>query len=91
MSREHYFKIVVNCGHVGARKAIEVTRYFKGEDAVSCYFDAFFMPRSKKKRDCVKLVEIITQEEYFRGKEVERANPYLQIIEKKYLPLTVKL
>ena len=78
MGNEKFYRVIVACGHLGHRNSIEVTRYFKDYDILSCYFSAFQMPRSKKKPGCVKLVETITENEYLIGKKIEKENLYLQ-------------
>lgn len=77
-----YFKIIVNCGHLGGGKSVEVTRFIYAD----CMGDAFAMaskfPRVKCKTSggiSVKGCWEISYEEYFEGKKLEAENPYLQI------------
>lgn len=74
---DNYYVVVIACGHVGQRRSIEITRYFKAEGVINCYESAFLMPRSKKNNTCVKLVKKITLEEYEMGKLAEQENLYL--------------
>lgn len=75
-----YYRVIVECGHVGCGKKIEITRYFKANDAIQCYLSALYMPRSKKKPDSVKLIEPIEIKEYLVGKQAEKSNCYLNTI-----------
>lgn len=72
-----YYRVIVGCGHVGKRRMIEITRYFEAENLLQCYDSAFFMPRSKKKPNCIKLIEEISFQEYLNGKKEEEINYYL--------------
>lgn len=77
MIEEQYYIVVVECGHVGHRNSIEITRYFKDYDIVNAYLCGLDMPRSKKKRHSVKIVRQISYEDYIVGKELEKENVYL--------------
>lgn len=74
-----YYRVIVECGHVGCGKKIEITRFFKANDAIQCYLSALYMPRSKKKPNSVKLIEPIEIKEYLEGKQAEESNYYLNI------------
>ena len=78
-----YFRAIIACGHVGARRTIEITRYFEADNVLQCYVTALIMPRSKKKPNCVKLIEEIDFFEYFVGKEKEKDNYYLSVHKSK--------
>lgn len=75
--QENYYQIITECGHVGARNSLEVTRYFKDFDIITAYNCAQQMPRSKKKNNSVKSIKLITYEEYLSGKALEENDPYL--------------
>jgi len=77
MNHEKYYAVTVLCGHVGAGRSVEITRYFKDYDILSAYFSAKYAPRSKKSPTCVKEVRQISFEEYCEGKLREQMNPYL--------------
>jgi len=77
MNPKKYYRIIIACGHLGHKRSVEITRYFEADDIMECYCSSFWMPRSKKKVDCVKLVTPIEYEEYIRGKASELSNPYL--------------
>lgn len=77
-----YYRVIVCCGHVGAKKSIEITRYFEGNNIVECYEDAIYMPRSKKKPGCIKEIFEIGSNEYIEGKENEKNNLYLNTFKK---------
>lgn len=72
-----YFELVVDCGHVGAGRSLEVTRYFEANSLLDAYDSARYMPRSKKKSNSIKRVQEITFPEYQMGKVAERENNYL--------------
>jgi len=78
-----YFRVIIACGHVGTGRSIEITRYFEADNVVKCYMDAYYIPRSKKSNDCVKLVKEIDFQEYSIGKEDESMNYYLSIHKSK--------
>lgn len=83
MKNTGYYRVIIACGHVGTGKDIEVTRYFRDSNTVSCYFSAYHMPRSKKEPGCVKLVTPITPEEFFETKELDKYSDYLQTYGKR--------
>ena len=45
-----FFKIVVACGRVGIRREIEITRYFKADNAIEAWESAMIMPLAKKRQ-----------------------------------------
>lgn len=72
-----YYELIVECGHVGAGKGLEVTRYFKADSIISAYESAINMPRSKKKPDSIKHVVEVSYYVYSLGKLAEKQNNYL--------------
>lgn len=74
-----YFEIILENGHMGAGKGYEVTRYFKGKDAISVISKIRRLPRIKKRHtiEAVKFLRAITREEYIKGKIGEFKNTYL--------------
>lgn len=72
-----YYELIVECGHVGMGKSLEVTRYFEADSVLSAFVSAKNMPRSKKKASSVKRVIEITYSEYLLGKLSEEQNNYL--------------
>ena len=74
-----FYKIVVECGHVGAGKGYDVVRYFQGENVPDVLTVIKKMPRVKAKKTSksVKLIKSITEKEYRSGLDVQHANPYL--------------
>ena len=74
-----YYKIVIECGHVGAGKGFDVVRYFQGENMPDILTSLKNMPRVKAKRTSksVKLIKAITENEYKAGLNIQHANPYL--------------
>lgn len=79
MSKKYYL-IIIECGHVGAGKSIEITRYFEDFSLVEAYYSAINMPRSKKKSDSIKFIKEISYQQYCEGKLSEKLNPYLQTV-----------
>ena len=73
-----YFRVVVECGHVGAGKSFEAVRYWEAKNASHALSSASALPRAKKKNlAVVKSVIPITQDEYALGLKEEASNPYL--------------
>ena len=73
-----YFRVVVECGHVGAGKSFEAVRYWRAKNASHALSSASALPRAKKKNlTIVKSVLPITQREYDLGLKEEALNPYL--------------
>lgn len=85
MYNDKYFLVVIACGHVGKWKSIEVSRYFKSSDVLSCFEAAYFIPRSKKKSDSIKIIKEITEEEYEIGKVAEQNNLYLNTFDTSFI------
>ena len=77
MINEKYYLVVIECGHVGTGRSLEVARYFKDFNPINAYICASIMPRSKKKCNSVKLIKEISYEEYLIGKQLENENLYL--------------
>ncbi|GEQ23409.1 hypothetical protein CBU02nite_39150 [Clostridium butyricum] len=75
-----YYLIIVESGHVGAGKSIEISRYFEDFSLAAAYYSASNMPRSKKKSNSIKLVQEISYEQYCQGKLSENLNQYLQTV-----------
>lgn len=82
MYNDKFFLVVIACGHVGKRKSIEISRYFKAGDVLSCYDSANNMPRSKKKNNSIKMIREVTEAEYLKGKLTEQDNLYLSTFNK---------
>lgn len=73
-----YFRVVVECGHVGAGKSFEAVRYWQARNASHALSSASALPRAKKKNlTVVKSVMPISREEYDLGLREEAFNPYL--------------
>ncbi|HUT03195.1 MAG TPA: hypothetical protein VM163_04825 [bacterium] len=73
-----YFKVVVECGHVGAGKSVETVRYWHARSVSHALFSASGLPRAKKKNlTVVKSVVPITRDEFDVGLKEEASNPYL--------------
>ena len=75
-----YYKAIIECGHMGAGKAVDTVRYFRADNTVDLFSAAARIPRAKGKTlgTGVKLLEKISHEEYTRGLEETRSNPYLR-------------
>lgn len=74
-----FFKLVLEAGHVGAGKSYDMVRYFRGKDIISVMDSALRTPRVKKKGrgQGIKLIQPISEKEYFLGKIIEADDPYL--------------
>ena len=73
-----YFRVVVECGHVGAGKSFEAVRYWQAKNATHALSSASALPRAKRKNlTVVKSVVPITRQEYALGLKEEAFNPYL--------------
>ncbi len=83
-----FFKLILEGGHLGAGKSYDIVRYFKGRDILSVLGWAFHIPRAKKKESGkgIKLIKEISEKEYLLGKEREKRDPYLNPLNKRYLP-----
>lgn len=74
-----YFKLVMEGGHVGAGKSLDMVRYYEGEDIFAVLARSHAIPRLKKKgTGCgIKLIKEISRQEYLLGKGEEKRDPYL--------------
>jgi len=74
-----FYKIVIECGHVGAGKGFDVVRYFQGDNVQTVLASLKKLPRIKAKRTSksVKLIKAISEKEYRAGLNIEHSNPYL--------------
>lgn len=72
-----YYELIVECGHVGMGRSLEVTRYFQADSVLSAFESAKDMPRSKKRASSVKQVVEISYSDYLLGKSEEKENSYL--------------
>jgi hypothetical protein len=74
-----YFKVVVKGGHMGAGKSYDMVRYYKAQDMLSAFTGALSLSRVKKDPNgtAVFSIEPIVVDEYYRGKKMERRDPYL--------------
>ena len=68
-----FYKIVVECGHVGAGKTFDVVRYFQGNNIHEIIRKARKLPRvkSKKSSKAIKLIKNISEDEYLAGVSFE--------------------
>ena len=76
--QEMYFRVIVECGHVGAGKSFEAVRYWQAKSTTHALSSASDLPRAKRKNlTVVKSVVPITRREYDLGLKEEASNPYL--------------
>ena len=75
-----YFRVVVECGHVGAGKSVEAVRYWQARNVSHALSSASTMPRAKRKLRTVKSVTPISKQEYMLGLREEARDPYLSFI-----------
>lgn len=82
---EMYFKLILDGGHVGAGKALETVRYFRGENPVDMFSMAARIPRVKgKDRGLgVKMVQTVSRDEYMKGIKQADSDQYSGTIRKK--------
>ncbi|MCD6326776.1 hypothetical protein J7M28_04375 [bacterium] len=73
-----YFRVVVECGHIGAGKSFEAVRYWRARNVSAALSSASSLPRAKKKSvRAVKSVVPISRTEYVSGLRDESQDPYL--------------
>ncbi len=74
-----YFKMILECGHVGAGRSLETVRYFRGESPVDMFSIAARVPRAKGKDrgTGVKLVQSVSRDEYIKGIQQAAGDRYL--------------
>ena len=73
-----YFKVVLECGHVGTGKSFEMVRYFEADDAVTLYNRLKHYPAMKAKK-CgvdIDMIRVATKEEYNAGCKKDRMDCY---------------
>ncbi len=65
-----FFKVILECGHVGAGNCHEITKFIESKDPVTAFQIAGRMGMVKKKKGLrgVKLLKRISPEEYMYGK-----------------------
>jgi hypothetical protein len=80
-----YFKLILENGHVGAGKSLEIVRYFRGENLVDMFDIAARVPRVKGKSSGtgVKLVQSVSKDEYNKGIQQAAGDRYLSTRVKK--------
>lgn len=64
-----YYKVIMECGHIGAGNNHEKVWFIKGKGAISALMTATRLPGVKKKHtlNSVKLIKEITREDYRTG------------------------
>ena len=74
-----YFKIVLKGGHMGAGKSYDMVRYYRARDMMSAFASAHTLSRAKKSANATAVysIEPVEAEEYRRGKQKEKKDPYL--------------
>ena len=80
-----YFKLILENGHVGAGKSLEMVRYFRGENPVDMFNFAARIPRVKGKicGTGVKMVQSVSRDEYLKGIQQTSGDRYLSTRKKK--------
>ena len=70
---DKYFKVIMECGHMGAGTSNEIVRYLKARDTVELFDDLKNHPglKSKGTTKHISLVKPISQQEYESGKVLE--------------------
>lgn len=64
-----FYKIIIECGHMGAGNGFERVWFIKGENPVEVLQKARRLPRVKRKETslAVKMIQEISREEYVNG------------------------
>ena len=64
-----FYKLITECGHMGAGNSFERTWFIKGNDPLDVFQKARRLPRVKRKETSlgIKLIERISKEEYING------------------------
>lgn len=65
-----FYKVITECGHLGAGKGFERVWFLAGPDPFSVLNKARTLPRVKRKDTslAIKLIKRVTREEYLQGK-----------------------
>lgn len=65
-----FYKVITECGHLGAGKGFERVWFFAGRDPLSILNKARTLPGVKRKDTslAIKLVKRVTRGEYLKGK-----------------------
>lgn len=79
MNCKKYFKVRCKCGHTGSRDTYILIDFpLVAEDAKSAAKEARWLPRCKHHhKDCVRLVEEISYDEFVSLKNKNKEDPYL--------------
>jgi len=64
-----FYKIIIECGHMGAGNGLERIWFIKGENPLVVLQKARKLPRVKRKETslAIKLIQEISKEEYISG------------------------
>ena len=64
-----FYKLITECGHIGAGNSFERTWFIKGNSPMTVLQKARRLPRVKRKETslAIKLIERISREEYISG------------------------
>lgn len=64
-----FYKIIIECGHMGAGNGLERIWFIKGENPLVVLQKARKLPRVKRKETslAIKLIKEISREEYMSG------------------------
>lgn len=64
-----FYKIIIECGHMGAGNGLERIWFIKGENPLAVLQKAKKLPRVKRKETslAIKLIQEISKEEYISG------------------------
>jgi len=64
-----FYKVITECGHLGAGNSFEKAWFIKGADALEVMQKAKRLPRVKRKETslAIKLIKKISREEYISG------------------------
>lgn len=81
-----FFKVVMDGGHMGSGKSCEFVRYFEAEDAIDLFglLKAFPGLKNKDSASGISMIKAIDEEEFERGKQDEKHDPYYSRVSNRY-------
>lgn len=81
---KHIFAVLLDCGHVGASKSLQVKLFIIAENCVEAFSMACRMPRVKRKTNKSGVLEVkgVSTDEYKNG--LKEQNPFfLEYLERR--------
>ena len=76
----NYYKVAAKCGHVRRGHYVIKNFFVKAEDGKKAAHKVRFSPRVKHDwKDAIVAVELITEDEFIRGCELQNRDPYFRV------------